>query len=478
MRTRGRVAMLAAVVWLSAACGADGASPATEASAAPEPQGVVRVAYPDVPVTWSGLDQRDTAALDLFALWGLPLFRVDPAGQLRPGLATAIRHPEGVTGWAVDVDLAPGRWSDGSGVTPADVVATATALAEARPGEWRDLAVTAVDDDTVRFSAPTPVGRWAYLLSGAPGVLPAAVLERDGLAAYADGVPVSGGWFRPDEVEPMRSMRFVAHADGPLGTPRAASVEVDVVPRYEAALGLLADGRTDLVLGHLALNPVARASRLDGVSAAAPIGGTWLALEWQPGGRLSDDAEARRSVADALDLRELVAGLLGPHGAPATSPVPGVPGPWAPTDGATAPRDITRGDELVLLVPRWHEALGFTARVVQRDVRAAGGASAIVGHESPTVLDPPEPVDVALRVRRSLPRPALDGLDHGVAPGPEDVVAAELEAVFAELRDREEAAPLYRIGVAHAWRDGLEGVRPSSWPGLAMWDAGAWRPAG
>lgn len=466
--------MVALVVLLATACGAQGAPSAGQGDDTGGPSGTIRVAYPDVPVTWSGLDERDTAALDLFALWGLPLFRVDHAGQLRPALGTAIAHPGDVEGWAVDVDLAPGRWSDGSPVTPDDVVATARVLAEARPGEWADLEVSRVDDDTVRFAAPAPVGRWAHLLAGAPGVLPAAVLERDGLAAYATGAPVVGGWFRPTEVEPSRRLLFSAHGDGPLGAPRAAAIEVAIVPRYEAALGMVADGRADLVLGHLALNPVARATALEGVAAAAPVGGTWLGLEWQADGGLAGDPESRRRVADAIDVRELVTGLLGPHGAAATSPVPGVDGPWTASGGTRDARDITGSEELVLLVPRWHEALGFTARVVQRDVRAAGATTAIVGHESPVLLDPPEDVDVALRVRRSLPRPSLDGADHAVALGPEDVVAGELADVFAALRAREDVAPLYRIGVAHAWREDLRGVRASSWPGLALWDAGRW----
>ncbi|MBW3576368.1 MAG: hypothetical protein KY462_01255 [Actinobacteria bacterium] len=40
--------------------------------------------------------------------------------------------------------------------------------------------------------------------------------------------------------------------------------------------------------------------------------------------------------------------------------------------------------------------------------------------------------------------------------------------------------PLYRIGVAHAWRAQLHGACPSAWPGIAFWDVAAWRwvPAG
>jgi hypothetical protein len=437
----------------------------------------VRVAYPDVPATWSGLDERDTAALDLFALWGLPLLRVDHAGQVRPALATGWRHVEVDGAPAVELDLAPGRWSDGEDVTADDVVATATALADARPEAWVGVTVTAVDAHTIRLAGELPAGRWPYLLAGAPGVLPEHVLAGEGLAAYADGVPVSGGWFTLAEHEPGRRSHFVAHPDGPLGPPGTGRLEIDTVPSFETALGLLDRGEVDVVLGHLAVNPVARAVALDGVEAGAPLGGTYTALAWHPDGVVGDDPAMRRGLADALELSRLVRGLLGPIGAPATSPVPAVEGPWGASSGREPDRDVTPpGDELVLLLPRWHEALGFTARVVQGGIRATGASMAVVSHESPRWLDPPEHVDVALRAVRSLPRPVLgEGVGDHVPPGPVGAVASELAAGFEALRQDETLTPLYRIGVAHAWA-GVDGVRPSSWPGLAFWDAGAWRP--
>lgn len=472
------VALVLAVVAVPPSGATEGGSErVSEGDAAGVGAGVVRVAYPDVPATWAGLDARDTAALDLFALWGLPLLRVDHAGQVRPGLALGWRHVEVDGSPAVELDLAPGRWSDGRPVTAEDVVATAGALAEARPEVWTGIVVTAVDDHTVRLGGELPAGRWAHLLSGAPGVLPAHVLADEGLAAYQDAVAVSGGWFTLAEHEAGRRTVFEAYADGPLGAPAAARIEVDTVPGFETALGLLDRGEVDVVLGHLALNPVARATALDGVEAAAPLGGTFTALAWHPDGLLAADPATRRALAGALDLSRLVRGLLGPTGAPASSPVPGIDGPWGTATGRAPERDLTPpADELVLLLPRWHEALGYTARVVQGGVRATGAAMSIVSHESPRWLDPPERTDVTLRVVRSLPRPALGGaLGDGVPAGPSAAVGTELEAAFAALREDETLTPLYRIGVAHAWT-GVDGVRPSSWPGLAFWDAGAWRP--
>jgi hypothetical protein len=36
---------------------------------------------------------------------------------------------------------------------------------------------------------------------------------------------------------------------------------------------------------------------------------------------------------------------------------------------------------------------------------------------------------------------------------------------------------LFRMGVLHAWR-GIDGIRPSSWPGIGFWNVGDWtRPS-
>lgn len=435
------------------------------------PAGTVRVAYPDVPGSWTGTDPVDVAAMDLAALWSLPLYRYDADGQLVPGLVSEVTFPAVPDGWAVELSLKEGSWSDGSSVTAEDVVATVEALAADRPGEWRTLRSVTTSEGRVRLHFDGPHGRWADLLTGAPGVLPARTLATEGLEAYRQGLPVVGGWFSLDAYDPGRSAVFVANRGTPLGAPRVERIEVAFVPSYETALGLLDRDEVDIVLGHLALNPVDRAEELSGVRAAAPIGGTLVTLEWLPSGSLGGSASARRDAFGAIDLRELVAGLLAGTGEPATSPVPGIEGPLTAADEGGG--GGVRG-EVVVLVPRWHEALGFTSRAIQRDLSRSGGVARLVAVETPALLEPVDPHDGALRVRRSGPRPAIRGTAGDVPPGPPEVRASDLAPAFADLAEDSWELPLYRIGVAHAWAERVRHVEASSWPGLALWDVGNW----
>lgn len=445
------------------------------------PSGTVTVAYPDEPAALLDVRGDDAAASDLAALWGLPLFRIDPAGQLAAG---AVEHWDVVdddAGWAVEVRLRGGRWSDGRAVGADDLVATLRAVREGpRAAELAPLVdVRAVGERTARLVFDRPYTRWWAVLDGV-GVLPAHVLGPLGLPAYAEAVPVSGGWFTVEDRVPGLRTTFRAHGDGPLGAPGVERVEVLVVPRYEAALGMLRDGEVDLVVGYLALNGVQRARRAGAAEAAAPLGGTTVSLRWRPDGPLGgpDAAARRRSIGAAIDVGQLVEGLLGPAGEVATAPVPGVAGaPREPAPGERVPVG-----EPVLALPRWQEALAFTARAVQRDLRTAGGGASLRAEPSPELVAISRGVaDGALVPVRTGPRPSL-----GPAVADEEVARAADAAgpgtpAFAEALEAAATDglvwPLYRVGVTHAWSSTLVGVRPSSWLGLAFWDAGAWSVA-
>lgn len=441
------------------------------------PAGTVTVAYPGEPAGYLDTRADDPAAADLQSLWGLSLFRTDPDGQLAPGL---VEHWEvvGTDPWTVALRLRPGSWSDGSPVTSTDVVATVEALRDGdRAAELAPLrTVEANGPEEVRLAFDRPYARWYAILDGV-GVLPAERLADGGLGGYDEELPVTGGPYRLAAAERGLSYTFQAHADGPLGAPGLARVELLVVPRYETALGLVADGTVDVAMGYLALNPVERALRVDGVTAAAPIGGTWVGLTWRPDGPLGgpDAAPRRRALGEAVDVSQLVEGLLGPAGEAATSPVPGGHTPVAVIgDGPRASVGAP-----TVLVPRWAEAPAFTARAVQRDLRAAGGGLELVSSPAPLfVTEARERFDGALRIVRSGPRPSLvawlsdaeaaHAADAAVPGDP--AFATALEAVEREALVR----PLYRVGTAHVWTDRVAGLRPSAWPGLAFWDVGTW----
>lgn len=429
-----------------------------------DPSGSVVVAHPQPPRTLLGRpDERDTAASDLEALWGLPLVRLDDTGQARSALAEDWDVRLGEDGRArVDLQLAHGRWTDGTAVDAEDVVATLQWRREQDPARYAALGdVEALARDRVRLQMASRGVDWVDLLVEVGTVLPAEAVAAGPVHA-PDQLPPTGGPFRLTGVEAGLSATFEAHAGGPLGPPTLASLEVLFTPSFETALGLLEDGDVDVVLGHLAVNPVARAREVEAVEAAAPTGGTLVSLEFAPDGLLGepDDAGRRRAVDEAVGVDELVEGLLGPFGAVAETP-------WADHD---RPPGVPAGEldaelDLALTHSRDHEVLGFTARIVQRDLLGRGVGTELVGR--PAGDDTPVSEDVSLTVRRLPPRPALGPF---VEDDPAEGGAAALRDVAATAR----IVPLFRVGVAHAWRD-VEGIRPSSWPGLGLWNAREWR---
>lgn len=464
---------------------AQGPPDAATTPVAPAPGGAVTVAVPGPPATWWARDDGDVAARDLAALWGLPLLRVDELGRPRAGLARAARVVPGSDDWAVEVDLAAGEWSDGRPVVAADVVATAAALSAARPASWSAfVGADAVDRDTVRLRFDRPFARWWVLLSEAPGVLPAHVLHDGGLAAWDDDVPVSAGPFVLAQRVPGVSSTWRAHAAGPLGAPRLASLEVLVVPDVDVALGLLADGRTDAVVGHLALDPNGRVAEVPRAVLSLPFGGTTLELAWDPAGGPARDL--RRAAAAASSPGAFVDGVLRDVGRPASGVLPGTL-PAVRPDGALGSADVR------VAVTRTVEPLGLLARLVRRDLARAGIDVQLLRLEPPAHLPAAPESDGALReVRRGpLPSAAAALAEAGLDPGPGVAadargrgtsVASGVPRSSGPWHDVEEALadagariPLADVAPLHAWApQRVAGLSPSAWPGLAFWDVQAW----
>lgn len=444
------------------------------AAASDRPTGTVTVAYPSEPASLRAAPGADVAADDLAVLWGLPLLRIDDAGQLRRALVDdwevlGTADP----GWQVRLALRQGDWSDGTAVDAADVVATLQARVAADPARFGVITdVAAAGRGTVMVTFDRPYASWADLLVEAGTMRPSEAVGGDA----SDGdAPVSGGWFRVAEVESGLRVAFEAHPDGPLGPPSLERIEVLFTPSYETALGLLEDDRVDVLLGYLPLNGVARAAELDGVSAASPLGGTTVSLQFRAGGVLggAELAERRRGVVETVDVDELVEGMLGPNGEPATTPWPGVGLPADPPVG-----EVREGQAFVLLFPSGREVLGFTARAVQRDLTSRGMSVDMVGEPAPRhaqVLGTDR--DVALSVRRSPPRPSLapwvDDVPVAHEAGAAPVGTAAANEGLSAVAETARLAPLFRMGVLHAWQD-VDGIRPSAWVGAGFWNAGKW----
>lgn len=440
------------------------------------PAGQVAIAHPEEPASFLPSDPADVAAGDLMALWGLPLLRLDEAGQVRRGLVrdwTVVGPVE--DGWRVDLDLAAGSWSDGAPVVATDVVATLEARRDADPDRFGMIRrVEALDDHGVAVVLDRPLASWDSLLVEVGTVLPAGAWP-DAATTYADAVPVSGGWFRVTAYDPGLRVVLEAHDDGPLGPPGLERIEVLFTPSYETALGLLEDGEVDGLMGYLPVNGVPRATEVEGVQAAAPLGGTLVSLAFRPAGGLGgpDDAARRRGVVETVDVAALVEGLLGPAGEVATTPWPGVDHPAPPPVG-----EVREGQQFTIAYPGGAEVLGFAARAIQRDLVSRGMTVDLTGEPAPRFVELDRGGrDVAVVVTRSPRRPSLapwvDDVAVARAAGAAPLHSPAVRDGLTAVARSAQVAPLFRVGVLHAWA-GIAGVRPSAWPGAGFWNAGEW----
>ena len=448
--------------------------PAGEDATTP-PTGAIRVVVPDEPSRWWPPGPLDTAAGDLAAIWGLPLLRVDESGQIRQGLVADWTVGPGDQGWLVRLELRAGEWTDGTAVTAADVVASLEAAQGREPTTFAPLRTVAADGDEVVLGFDAVYDGWPDLLVEVGSMLPAAVLDAGG---ETDPTAVTGGWFQLVEHEPGLRARFVAHDASPLGAPGVAELEVFFSPRYDTALAMLGDGRADVVAGYLALNAVARAEDIEGVTAAEPLGGTTVGVQFRDDGGYGGDreAQARRWIGANIDLGELLDGMLDTAGAPASTPWAGVARPSEPEGGAIAP-----GREFVMVVPTSSEVLAFAGRAIERDLSSRDLSTDLVSEPAPRFVEAARTErDAVLLARRTTRRPPLS----------RDVVVGDLESTWAgqaagwpsaaasDAMDNTTWAahfvPLFRIGVLHAWTADVEGVRPSAWSGAGFWDVGTW----
>jgi hypothetical protein len=442
------------------------------------PSGEATVGVPAEPTAWIAPDADDVAADDLAALWGLPLYRVDASGRPVDALVAAEEwEPDGRS---VTLELAEGTWSDGTPVGADDVVATVEALRGTGLGHDLDVIAEVVTEGAqrVRFELHQPTVRWPVLL-GAVGILPAHVLADGGLEAAA-ALEVTGGPFRLADHESGLGASFVAHAGSPLGAPGLETLHVRYVPSYDVALELLDDGRLDVALGYLPIGAEDRAGRL-GLEAAAPVGGTWVALRWALDATVT--AAQRRGVASALDVSEQVEGLgLGEE---LTVPLLEGPGPErsaAEGDrGAAGEIEDVAGLEATLVARADEEALTLTGRLLEAQIRAREGRLDLRRERTPADVPVAREQDAALVVRRDLPRPDLapdlDEDDHALARSADAAPSAGDPAVVAALEAVAEQArlvPLYRPPVAHVWRGEVRGIEPSAWPGIGLSSAHRW----
>ncbi|APU14032.1 MULTISPECIES: ABC transporter substrate-binding protein [Actinoalloteichus] len=277
------------------------------------------------------------------------LLAPDARLELRPALATEMPEPD-EDGLAWTVRLRPGvTFHDGSDFGPEDVVATYQAVldpaVESPIAEEYSVidAVTAVDEETVRFELDQPYTPFAALLT--LGVLPSESLadpQPVGDSPLATE-PIGTGPYRLTDWTRGEEMTWTADEDHWRGTPEVEQVRVVFAADAAEQAEFLASGGPDGVvlpagdperLRDPAVTPAAedydllRHESVDHRAVSLPSDGP-----------VTGDPSIRMALNLAVDREQLVEDVLGGLGAPASTPAsPALPGLREPAAEFTVDR--------------------------------------------------------------------------------------------------------------------------------------------
>jgi peptide/nickel transport system substrate-binding protein len=360
--SRAAAAVVVALAALLAALGGAVAAPSFTPAPTPAPtpvpapvaghvQGVIGRPSAIMPVL-----ARTQADRDLVALLFRGLVRLGPGTSVLPDLAGRWTVEEGGTLWTFHL-REDARWHDGEPVTSADVVFTVRVLQHPDYGgplaaTWAQVAVSAPDARTVRFSLGDPVG--GFLQAATLPLLPAHLLDGVPVAGLADSElarnPVGNGIFALIELTDDRAvlepvLPQVGLPDAPLEDPAAgeAGVRTPLLARLELRFFDTADalaaafeaGEVDAAVGLQPADAVALSEARDDSRVLRYPASTLTAIAFNLRSLTSPfaDQRARRALLAAIDREALVADLLGGAGRLATSPIP--PSSWAYDEEAT-----------------------------------------------------------------------------------------------------------------------------------------------
>ena len=260
---------------------ADGGSSPLPVTARPYVEGVI-----GAPVSVSPLTARTQVDRDLVALTFSGLVRNGPSGTIVPDLARSWTVDDAGDTWTVHL-RDDARWHDGEPVTATDVVFTIATLKDpAYTGpsgtSWREVAVTALDEATVRFDLATPLGGFLQALT--QPIAPAHLLADvpvDLLPDHPFGEqPVGSGPFSLVELTDTTASLVPATTIDPAGEPGDADASAPPTDSLTTAPPTLRPGRPLPYLAGIemrfytdpdALAADYRAGRLDAASGLAPV---------------------------------------------------------------------------------------------------------------------------------------------------------------------------------------------------------------
>lgn len=259
----------------------------------------------------------------------------DADGEPQPWLAEDVATSD--DGRRVTVRLAgDARWHDGEPVTARDVAFTFEYIADRfHPRFTGQLEaidrVEIADEHTVVFHLAHPAPGFRDLPLADVPILPAHRWED--LAAHQqapDGAPVGSGPYELTSYEPEEGYEFAADPDYFRGEPAIATLDVPIIDEADATMRALESGEADLLPLPL---PEGLQRRLAGLGIDFLSGTSYLGTELRFNTHTApfDDVEARRAVADAVDL-DRMARAIGGDTLPADRGYLHPDSPWAASE--------------------------------------------------------------------------------------------------------------------------------------------------
>ncbi|MGZ9825917.1 ABC transporter substrate-binding protein [Tsukamurella ocularis] len=240
--------------------------------------------------------------------------------NLVPALASAAPERVGPRAWRVALRTGV-TFSDGSALDAADVVATYRAARD--PAVAADIATHVAPIDDVAPDGPNAVvlrlstdgDPTPYLLLG---IVPSERVEARPAAQWAlNREPVGTGPYRLESVSNDQAV-LVARSDRGGGAPAVRRVVYTLVTDDNARAQRIRTGEID----GASLPPKLAASLdgRDGVRTVTVKSSDWRAVSLPAGNRFTADPAARRAMNLGVDRAEIVAGVLGGAGEPASTP--------------------------------------------------------------------------------------------------------------------------------------------------------------
>jgi peptide/nickel transport system substrate-binding protein len=297
--------------------------------------GMLRVGLSELPTLWDPLGSSDFNTLWLSTLVYDTLLQIDTDGSVVPGLALfASWSADGLT---LTIDLRGNiRFSDGTPVTPADVVAS---LERVRAHSWRLESVTSIEelpDNSVRIvTAALDSALIASLASPEVAILPAGA--PDFAADIAAGRPPLGtGPFRPLRLRDEDIRLLPNDWYWQIGRPKLGAVRITGMPEESARSTALLTGSVDLLPDIPLLDAalIRQEPSLKLVGNTSVLGCMLILNLRQPPMSV---ASFRLLINRAIDREALVAAATANEATPRHLPIPA--DHWAALDDTMEPGD-------------------------------------------------------------------------------------------------------------------------------------------